>query len=73
MCTKNITKERATHEELRTAECVFHEANYRLQDAIKTKGMGEMTVVQTLLDVAYPNIEAFIKKVVVDTQKQKGD
>ena len=33
----------------------------RLQDAIKTKGMGEMTV-EKILDVAYPNMEAFKKK-----------
>ena len=59
---QNITKERTTQEELRTAKLVFHEENSTLQDAMKTKGMGEMTVVQRLLDVAYPNMEAFKKK-----------
>ena len=56
MCAQNITKEREPQEELRTIERVFHQANYRLQDAIKTEGMGEMTVVQRLLDVTYPNL-----------------
>ena len=49
----NITKEQATHEEeLRTAERLFHEAYQRLQEAIKTKNISEMTIVQGLLDVA---------------------
>ena len=43
-----------------------------LQDVSKTKGMAEMTVVQRLLDVAYPNMEAFRKKKeVVGTQRRK--
>ena len=36
---------------------------HRLHDAIKTKDMGEMTVVQRHLDVAYPNMEAFKKEI----------
>ena len=69
---KSITKEQATQEKLRTVERLFHEANLRLQDAIKTNGMGEITVVQRRLDVAYPNMEAFTnKKEVVDTQRRK--
>ena len=59
---KSITKEQATQEKLRTAELLFHEVNSRLQDAIKTKGIGEITVVQRRLDVAYQNMEAFTMK-----------
>ena len=36
-----------------------------------TKGMGEITVVQRLLDVAYSYMEAFRKKRGVDTQSRK--
>ena len=43
----------------------------RLQDATEAKGIGEMTVVQRLLDVAYPIMEAFKRKEVVDTQSRK--
>ena len=70
---KSITQEQSTQEKLRPAERLFHEANLRLQNAIKTKGMGEITVVQRRLDVAYPNMEAFTKKkeVVDDTQRRK--
>ena len=57
MCTKT-SQWNGQHKK----SCAQHEANKRLQDAIKTKGMGEMTVVQRLLDVAYPNMEAFKKK-----------
>ena len=60
---KSITNEQATQEEeLHTAEHLFHEANQILQDAIKTKNMGEMIVVQGLMDVANPKIEAERKK-----------
>ena len=70
MCT-NITKELGTQEELCPAERVFRDENKRLQDAIKAQDMGEMTVVQRLLDVAYPNMEAFKKKRGFDTQSRK--
>ena len=51
---------------------IRHATMKEIRDAIKTKGMGEMTVVQRLLDVAYPNIDAFKKKKeVVDTQSRK--
>ena len=63
------TKERATQEELPTAEHVFHETNWRLQDAIKSKGMGEMSVVQRML---HSQIWRHLKrKEVVDTQSRK--
>ena len=68
----SITKEQVTQEKLRTAERFFHEVNSRLQDAMKTNGMGEITVVQRRLDVAYPNMKAFTKKKeVVDTPRRK--
>ena len=66
MCTK------ATQDKLRTVERLFHKANSRLQDAMKIKGMGEITVIQRHLDVTYKNMEAFTnKKEVVDTQRRK--
>ena len=42
----------------RAAERYFHEASQRLQDAINTKDMGKMTIVQGILDVANPKMEA---------------
>ena len=77
---KTITKKQATQEEeLRTAEGVFHKANQTLQDYIKTNDMGEMTVVQGLLDVANSKMEAArkkleacrMKKELVDTKRRK--
>ena len=43
----------------------------RLQDAIKTKDMGEMTVVQRLLDVAYPTMEAEMKNLEACEKKKE--
>ena len=59
MCTKT-SQRNMQHKK----SCAPQNASFmkRLQDAIKTKGMGEMTVVQRLLDGAYTNMEAFKKK-----------
>ena len=61
MCTKT-SQRNGQHKKSCTQQNVSFMKQIRLQDAIKTKGMGEMTVVQRLLDVAYPNMEAFKKK-----------
>ena len=60
------------HKKSYAQQNVSHEANYRLQDAIKTKGMGEMTVVQRLLNMLYTQIWRHLKrKAVIDTQRRK--
>ena len=77
-CTKPSQGNRQHHDEVCTTECIFHEANQSLQDVIKTKDMGEMTVVQGLLDVenskmeaAGKNLEACRnKKELVDTKRR---
>ena len=51
---KCITKEQATQEEMRTAERLFREVSQRLQDAIKTKDMVEMTVFTWTLGCCEP-------------------
>ena len=61
MCTKASQRTRQ-HKKSCARQNTSFMKQIRLQDAIKTKGMGEMTVVQRLLDVAYPNMEAFRKK-----------
>ena len=51
----------------------------RLQDSIKTKDMGEMTVIQGLLNIANPTMEVIRKymevcrkkKKIVDTKRRK--
>ena len=53
-----IIMQQATQQELRTAERPFYEPNQRLQDAINAKDGGKMTVVQGILDVANPKMEA---------------
>ena len=72
MCTNASQRNRKHKSCTQQNTSIFHETNQRLQDAIKTKGMGEMTVVERLLDVAYPNIEASRKKKeLVDTKRRR--
>ena len=78
--TQNHHKETCnTRRRVAHSRSVFRESTQRLQDAIKTKNICEMTVVQGLLDVANSNIEAARKKLeacskkkeLVDTKRRK--
>ena len=59
----NIAKEQSQQEEeLRKAETLYCEANSRLKNAIRTKVMNEMTVVQGLMAVASKKMESARRK-----------
>ena len=56
-------KEQAKQEkELRTAQRLFQEANERLQQALKEKNMGEMTVVSALMEATKKKMQDSTKK-----------
>ena len=64
-------KEETEHEaELKMAEKLFYESNKRLKAAIKAKNLEQVSIVQSLLDVATQKMESARKKM-EDCRKKK--